>query len=163
MNTILFAAALVLASVTIVSPLAGALEAPGDVQLSRARYVAVRGVYYPGLTIPGVAEPLAIVALCVLLASMSPPTSTFWLVALALAAEALAHFLYWALIVPMNGLWLAGESPPADILDFRFGPKIAASDQMALQDRWERSHVYRAIASTAAFVFLIAATLMWSS
>jgi len=159
MNTILFAAALVLASVTIVSPLAGALDAPGDVQLSPARYVAVRGVYYPGLTIPGVAEPLSIVTLSVLLAALSPATAPFWLVALALAAEVLAHLLYWVLIVPMNGVWLAKERA----LDVWFGREIVQGDRMALQDRWERSHVYRVIASTAAFAFLVAATLMWSS
>jgi len=159
MNTILFATALVLASVTIVSPLAGALDAPGDVQLSPARYVAVRGVYYPGLTIPGVAEPMALVTLALLLASISPTTAPFWLVALALAGEALAHLLYWVLIAPLNGVWLAKE--PA--LDFWFGRETAPGDRTALQNRWERSHVYRAIASTAAFAFLVAAALMWSS
>ena len=159
MNTILFAAALVLASVTIVSPLAGALDAPGDVQLSRTRYVAIRGVYYPGLTIPGAAEPLAIVTLSVLLASMSPSTAPFWLVALALAAEALAHLLYWVLIVPLNALWLAKETLPADVPDLWLGREVDRDDRIALQDRWERSHVYRAIASSAAFALLVAATL----
>jgi Domain of unknown function (DUF1772) len=154
MNTILMAASLILASVTIVSPLAGALEVPGDVQLSRERYLAVRGIYYPGLTVAGVAEPLAIVVIGFLLASVSPAMPSFWLVALALAAEALAHLLYWLLIVPMNGVWMTGESLRATPV-----PGIDAADRSALQDRWERSHIYRAVASTAAFALLVAATL----
>ena len=120
-------------------------------------------MYYPGLTIPGVAEPLAVVTLTVLLASLSLSTAPFWLVALALAAEALAHLLYWVLIVPMNGLWLAKEPVSPDSLDAWLGREIVGGDRVALQDRWERSHVYRAIASTAAFAFLVAATLVWSS
>ena len=82
----------------------------------------------------------------------------FWLVALALAAEALAHLLYWVLIVPMNGVWL---KEPA--LDVWLGRENVQGDRTALQERWECSHVCRAIASTAAFAFLIAATLMWAS
>jgi hypothetical protein len=152
MTAIMMAASLVLASVTIVSPLAGALEVPGDVRLSRRHYVAVRGVYYPGFTIGGVAEPLAILALCVLLACTASATLPFLLVALALAAEALAHLLYWVLIVPMNGVWLSWESRLASA-------DADPQDRAALQDRWERSHVYRVVASTAAFVLLVASTL----
>ncbi len=147
MLAILMAFALVLASVTIVSPLAGALDVPGDVRLARDRYLAVGGVYYPGFTVSGVAEPLAILALAVLLASVAQSSWAFWLIALALAAEALAHGLYWFLIAPMNAAWLTSE-------------RLAARpDRAALLDRWERSHVYRALASTAAFALLVAAAL----
>jgi len=158
MNVMMLAASLILASVTIVSPLAGALEVPGDVQLSRDSYLAVRGIYYPGFTIAGVAEPLAVVVICALLASLSPAMPAFWLVALAFAAEALAHLLYWLLIVPMNRVWLAAESvPTASAPQATTGGETA--DRTALQDRWERCHVCRAVASTAAFVLLVAATL----
>ena len=148
MVMMLTAASLVLASVTIVSPLAGALEVPGDVRLSRERYVTIRGVYYPGFTLAGVAEPLAVLALGVLLASVAQTTWPFALVASALAAEALAHLLYWILIAPMNGVWIADDRP-----------RPASPGRDALQDRWERSHIYRTLASTAAFVLLVAATL----
>ena len=112
MPVILVTATLVLASVTIVSPLAGVHDARGDVRLSRERFVALRGLYYPGFTLEGLAEPLAILALSVLLASVARSTPAFWLVALALAAEAGAHLLYWVLIVPINRDWLAGERAP---------------------------------------------------
>ena len=158
MNAILLAASLILASVTIVSPLAGALEVPGDVRLSRGCYVAVRGRYYPGFTVAGVAEPLSIVAICALLASLSAATLAFWLVGLALVAEALAHLLHWVLIAPMNGVWLAGETLPTTVAP-ESGTGRDSPDRSALQDRWERCHVARAVASTAAFVLLVAATL----
>ena len=146
MNLMMTAAALILASVTIVSPLAGVLEVPGDMRLSRQHFVAVKGLYYPGFTIAGAAEPLALLAIAALLASLPFATAPFWLAALTLAAEAVAHLLYWVLIVPMNGVWLAGAA----------GRATAAGP---LQDRWERAHVGRSVASTAAFVLLVAATL----
>ncbi len=154
MTLILLAAALVLASVTIVSPLAGAFEMAGDMRLERGRYVSVGGVYYPGLTIAGVAEPLAIFVLVFLLASLLPMGLPFFFVALALAAEALAHLLYWVLIAPMNRVWLTDNSPPAqtDVQGRLASPR----------DAWELSHVYRLLASTLAFVLLVAATLSGS-
>jgi hypothetical protein len=158
MSLILMASALVLASVTIVSPLAGALEAPGDVRLERESYVAVRGVYYPGFTIAGVAEPLAVVVLALLLVSMSGGTLPFWLVALALAAEALAHLMYWVMIAPMNGAWL--DDPRRTRAANVWTARTAASgEEIALRDRWEVAHVCRALAATLAFVVLVAATL----
>ncbi|RBP12895.1 uncharacterized protein DUF1772 [Roseiarcus fermentans] len=152
MNLIMMAAALVLASVTIVSPLAGAFEVPGDASFSADRYVAIGGLYYPGFTIAGVAEPLAILALGVLLASVARETWPFWLIALALAAEALSHLLYWVLIAPVNGLLLAGDARPAPA-------EADRNERIALRERWELSHVCRALASTLAFVLLVAATL----
>ncbi len=157
MTVILLAASLVLASVTIVAPLAGALEAPGAVRLSRESYVVVRGLYYPGFTIAGVAEPLAIFALCVLLASVARTTWPFALVAAALAAEALAHLLYWVLIAPMNEVWLVGDGPPASRSP---AEETDREYRTALRDRWELSHVYRLLASTLAFVLLVAASLV---
>jgi hypothetical protein len=156
MSLIMMAASLVLASVTIVSPLAGALEVPGDARLSRDRHVAVRGVCCPGFTIPGVAEPLAILALTLLLASLVRTTWPFWLVALALVAETIAHALHWVLIASMNGVWPTGESRRASPGP-RFDP--GPDDRRGLQDRWERSHIDRTLDLTAAFVLLVAATL----
>jgi len=145
MPVILTSATLVLPSVTIVSPLAGVHDVRGDVRLSRERSVAVRGFYYPGFTFEGLAEPLAILALSALLASVVRSTPEFWLIALALAAEAAAHLLYWVLIVPMNKDWLADETH--------------AAERTALLDRWERRHIYRSVASTAAVALLAAAIL----
>ena len=154
MTLILLAAALVLASVTIVSPLAGAFEMAGDMRLERGRYVSVGGVYYPGFTIAGVAEPLAIFVLVFLLASLLPGGLPFLFVALALAAEALAHLLYWVLIAPMNRVWLTDEPMAQTDVQGRLA---------GLRDAWELSHVYRLLASTLAFVLLIAATLAGSA
>jgi hypothetical protein len=141
MNLMVTSAALILSSVTIVSPLAGALEGPGGVRLSRAHFVVLGQVYYPGFTLQGLAEPLAVLAIAIFLTSLPLGTAAFRLAAFALLAEAAAHSLYWALIVPMNGVWLAGvPSSP-------------------LQDRWERAHVGRSVASTAAFVLLVASRL----
>ena len=145
MSAILISATLVLASVTIVSPVAGVNDVRGDVRLSRDRYVSVRGLYYPGFTFAGLAEPLAILALAVLLASVARSTPEFWLIALALIAETVAHLLYWLLIVPLNRAWLAGETHAPGRAEF--------------MELWERRHIYRSVASTAAVAFLAAAIL----
>jgi hypothetical protein len=98
--------------------------------------------YYPGFTFEGLGEPLAILALAVLLASIARSTPEFWLIALALAAEAAAHLLYWLLIVPMNRAWLAGETHTADraaLLDLWSGAtSIARSPRRRRSPSWPR-------------------------
>jgi len=56
-----------LASVTMSLALAHALELPGKMRLDKQTYMAVQTIYYPGFTIGGLAEILAIVAAFVLL------------------------------------------------------------------------------------------------
>ena len=152
MTSIMMALALVLASVTVVSPLAGAFEVPGEGSVSRDRYVAIGSRYYPGFTVAGAAEPLAILALCLLLASVAPATGPFWLIALALAAETLSHCLYWVLIAPVNGLLFVRRADSARATD--------RGDPIALRERQELGHIYRALAATLAFVLLVAAALV---
>ena len=68
MNTILMAAWLILASVTIVSPLAGASRSRATCSFRASATWRSGGVYYPGLTIAGAAEPL----------SLSWRSASFW-------------------------------------------------------------------------------------
>ncbi|MGQ0445171.1 MAG: hypothetical protein ACT4O2_08630 [Beijerinckiaceae bacterium] len=57
--------------------LAHALEYPGKFRLPRETYLAVQTIYYPGFTIGGAAEPLAIAALAGLLAMTAVGTTQF--------------------------------------------------------------------------------------
>jgi hypothetical protein len=62
---------IVLVAVAMAQALAHALELPGKMRLGKDTYLAVQQIYYPGFSIGGAAEPLAIIALIVLLA-MTP-------------------------------------------------------------------------------------------
>ena len=51
-----------LSALVLTMTLAHALEMPGKMRLDREQYYAVQTIYYPGFTIGGAAEPLAILA-----------------------------------------------------------------------------------------------------
>jgi hypothetical protein len=57
----------VLVAVAMALALAHALELPGKMRLDRETYYAVQPIYYPGFTIAGNAEPLAIISTVVVL------------------------------------------------------------------------------------------------
>jgi hypothetical protein len=63
----MIAISLFLVVLTVVTSFAHVLELPGKMRLTRDQYLTVQPIYYPGFTYAGVAEPLSIVALAVLL------------------------------------------------------------------------------------------------
>jgi hypothetical protein len=85
-----------------------------------------------------------IVALAVLLWLSTRFTVAFWLLALALAAAMLTHFLYWVLLAPVNKVWLKGEALSAPACQF-FGATedTDRTDWTLLRDGWEWSDVCR--------------------
>ena len=63
--------------------LAHALEFPGKLRLDERTYLSVQTIYYPGFTIVGVAEPLAVIATFTLLFFPSQDRTHFSLILLA--------------------------------------------------------------------------------
>jgi len=55
-----------LAGTAMTMALAHALEFPGKMRLDEQTYMAVQRIYYPGFTVGGIAEPLAVVTTLVL-------------------------------------------------------------------------------------------------
>jgi hypothetical protein len=51
----------ILVAVAMVPALAHALELPGKLRLTRDAYFAIQPIYYPGFTIAGISEPVAII------------------------------------------------------------------------------------------------------
>ncbi|MGH6841047.1 MAG: DUF1772 domain-containing protein, partial [Methylocella sp.] len=49
-----------LVAIAMALALAHALELPGKLRLSKEQYLAIQRIYYPGFTIGGAAEPLAL-------------------------------------------------------------------------------------------------------
>ena len=109
-------AALALVAVALTGTLAHALELPGKLRLGREDYLTVQGIYYPGFTRAGLAEPAAILALLLLLV-MTPSGPRFWLTLGAFLAMVAVHAIFWLVTQPVNRIWVqssfAHSSPPS--------------------------------------------------
>jgi hypothetical protein len=145
---------LVLVVVTVSLSLAHALELPGKMRLGREQYLAVQPIYYPGFTYAGICEPAAVLALIALLILTPGGTPAFWLIAGALAAAGLESALYWILTAPVNRVWMQGQKLSGSAQKFCGTGMQEGQDWKALRDRWERSHVYRAMAAAVSFLLL---------
>jgi hypothetical protein len=69
--------AVILAAVAMAPAVAHLLEFPGKMRLGKDAYFAVQRIYYPGFTIAGISEPLAIAATAALLALTPSQSSAF--------------------------------------------------------------------------------------
>ncbi|NLS04371.1 DUF1772 domain-containing protein [Rhizobium sp. P32RR-XVIII] len=149
-----------LAAVAMSFALAHAAELPGKMRLGQEQYFIVQSIYYPGFTIGGIFEAASILATLVLLLLTPVETTAFWLVAGALAAVAVMQLVFWLVTQPVNKLWLKDAKLSGSARRFfetgasEIDP---AADWTVLRDRWERSHVLRAVASMLALILLLIA------
>ena len=143
--------------------LAHALELPGKLKLSKEQYFAVQKIYYPGFTVGGAAEPIGILLLLGMMLMFPVGSTAFWLMAAALLALAAMHLAYWLLTHPVNNFWLRDvELKKGGAGFFNFQPLgwLTDGDQAdwtSLRNRWEFSHVLRAVFGVASLIFLVAA------
>jgi hypothetical protein len=161
--------AVVLVGVAMALSLAHALELPGKMRLGREPYLAVQTIYYPGFTIGGgVGEAGGLLATVALLLA-GPDGTRFWLILAAIAALAMVQAVFWTMTQPVNKLWLRNTRlDPAAERFFSIGAQAAGADEgegevadwKALRDRWEKSHVIRAVFAMAAFVLLVVAVAL---
>lgn len=164
MVDVLQAVSLTLVVLAMVPALAHALELPGKLRLPKDAYLAVQPIYYPGFTIAGVSEPVAIISTIVLLV-LTRQRGAFWLTLVALLGLIGMHAVYWLFTHPVNNFWLRGEKltslgsgffslGPASKPE---GPSDHAVDWTDLRDRWEYSHVARAGLAFVSFIALVIA------
>ncbi|MFC4495640.1 hypothetical protein ACFPA8_16040 [Streptomyces ovatisporus] len=156
--------AVLLAAAVMAPAVAHVLELPGKMRLSRAEYVVVQRIYYPGFTFAGFGEFVAIAVTAVALALTEAGSAGFALRAVALAALAGVQAVYWLRVHPVNGFWLEGED-----LDrfssgfFAFRARRGGADPgghvewTALRDRWEYGHATRAVLAVVSLVLLVVA------
>lgn len=151
--------ALMLVSIAMACSLAHALEFPGKLRLSKEIYAAVQPIYYPGFTIVGgFAEILGLIGSFALLFVTPRDSTAFKVTAVAFIALLLMHAVFWLVTQPVNRFWLREQNLSATGAKF-FGLRRSASDPgrddwRALRDRWEYSHVARAVLSLAAMIAL---------
>jgi hypothetical protein len=140
--------------------LAHALEYPGKLRLDEQTYRAVQAIYYPGFTIGGIAEPVAAIAVLVLLVILRDRREQFsWVLAAFIALVAM-HAVFWSVTQPVNRYWLKDQKlSEAGAKFFDTGQINApdrsgtgATDWRSFRNRWEYSHIVRAILSAIAFI-----------
>ena len=142
-------------AVTMALALAHALELPGKMRLSKEAYYTVQPIYYPGFTFAGFAEPFGLLLTILLLVVTPLGTVNFWLTLAALAGLIAVQAVYWLFTHPVNKFWLQDEKlSRAGSSFFSFAANAEQSPPAAwteLRDRWEYSHVARAVLACASF------------
>jgi anthrone oxygenase-like protein len=154
---------LILVVLAMVPALAHALELPGKLRLTKEAYFAVQPIYYPGFTIAGVSEPVAIISTIVLLVLTPRGTADFWLTLVALLGLVAMHAVYWIFTHPVNNFWLQGEKLSGLGSGFFSWGSASKQDRQSntpvdwtqLRDRWEYSHVARAGLVFLSFIALV--------
>jgi hypothetical protein len=154
-----------LASITMSLALAHALELPGKVRLNREFYLATQTIYYPGFSIAGMSEGAVILAALILLLLTPTNSPAFpWTLA-GLVGLIAVHAVYWVYTHPVNKFWVKDlELQGAGAAFFSFAGKRGPGtnletdeDWKRLRDRWEYSHLARAILATISLIALIVA------
>jgi hypothetical protein len=154
-----------LASIAMSLAVAHALELPGKMRLSKDNYIATQTIYYPGFTIGGIGEGVSMVAALVLLLLTPTHSQAFWWNLAGLAGLVTMHAAYWIVTHPLNKFWTRDlELKGAGAGFFAVGKDKLAAREAAPEDRWRRfrnrweySHVFRAVVSAMALVSLIVA------
>jgi hypothetical protein len=149
-----------LAAFTAVFALAHAFELPGKKRLDRDAYLIVQRIYYPGFTIGGFAEIASQIVALVLLLLTPVGTPAFWLVLAGFLGLVVAHAIYWIVTHPVNKVWLQDETlgeASAGFFAFASDDRRGAAtmDWTVLRDRWEYSHVARAILARLSLLALV--------
>jgi hypothetical protein len=148
--------------------LAHALELPGKLRLGKEAYVGTQAIYYPGFTIGAVFGEFGaiLVTLALVIIGGTSAHEFGWNLS-ALAALLAMHATYWVVTHPVNKFWVRDSRLGSLGAGFfgvgKRGEATAATantDEVwaSLRDRWEYSHVARAVFAGIALLCLIVAT-----
>lgn len=155
-------ATLLLIALAMATSMGHALEFPGKLRLSRETYLAVQPIYYPGFTVVGgFGELIGMLGTLGLLFLTPRGSSAFWLTLGAFVAMTLMHVIFWTVTQPVNKTWLRDQSlNRASARFFGMRDEREASepqDWTRLRNRWEYSHVCRAVLCYTALALLAVA------
>lgn len=168
MLLILQIAATFLVSIGWALSLAHALEMPGKLRLGKEAYVGTQTIYYPGFTIGAAFGEFGAILVTLVLVFMTGTSSPAfgWNLSALLALLAM-HATYWVVTHPVNKFWVR-DSKLGNLGAGFFGVGKRGEDVAAnadaddvwasLRDRWEYSHVARAVFAGIALLCLIVAT-----
>jgi Domain of unknown function (DUF1772) len=143
------------------------LELPGKLRLDEQTYLAVQTIYYPGFTIGGICEPLAIIATAVLLLVGPKSQPQFWLTLAACLAIVCTQLVFWCVTQPANRFWLKNQELSTAGERFFGVVETKQAEQNRnnenwrhLRNRWEYSHAIRAVFSATALILMVVAVAM---
>src|SRR5436309_1704946 len=158
---------ILLVALAMVPALAHLLEFPGKSRLTKEAYLTVQPIYYPGFTIAGgIGEVGGLIAVLAVLLLTRQDTPAFWLRLVALAAIFGMQVVFWLFTQPANRFWL--QSTTLGGLGEAFfnvgsGTHSVRRDDpdgwKRMRDRWEYSHIVRAVLATLSFLLLVIATV----
>jgi hypothetical protein len=154
-----------LVAVAMSLALAHALELPGKMRLDKETYIAVQAIYYPGFTYGGFGEGLGILTTLILLLMTPADRSAFWWTFTGFIALVAMHAAYWVITHPVNKFWLkdtrlkgvGGGFFSLDPMKRGTACDDGSEAWRRLRNRWEYSHVLRAVLSVIALTSLIVA------
>jgi hypothetical protein len=152
---------LLLIAIAMACSMAHALEYPGKLRLPKETYFEVQGIYYPGFTfVGGLAEIAGLLgALALVFATPRGAGAAFVLTLAAFVSMLLVHAVFWIVTQPVNRVWVRKLNlNGAATRFFRSDTNTDAVDRnwSSLRDRWEYSHIARALLSTIALATLAA-------
>ena len=127
--------------------LAHALEYPGKMRLSKEIYMATQTIYYPGFTIGGIGEGLAVIATLGLALAVPRETAALWWAITGFLAMAIMQAIFWTVTQRVNRHWVAGL-PITGAAEKFFSVKSkgpGAGDWEQWRNRWEYSHIARSV------------------
>jgi xanthosine utilization system XapX-like protein len=150
-------------SVAMALALAHALELPGKLRLTKEAYYAMQSIYYPGFTIGGIGEAGGLLLSIILLLLTPMGSADFSLTLVGLLGLIGMQAVYWIFTHPVNRFWLRGEKLGSFGSGFfSIGAKRSSSqnetrqaDWMELRNRWEYSHVARAVLAMLSLICLV--------
>lgn len=160
--------AIMLTAVAMCTALAHTLELPGKLRLSKEAYRTVQPIYYPGFTIAGVGEGLAIVSAVVLLFLIPVGSAAFRWTAIGAIALVMMHAAYWIVTHPVNRFWLQDQQLSGagggffgfDPIGRRGNTNNDEDHWLRYRNRWEYSHLVRAALSFVALLALVIAAAL---
>jgi Domain of unknown function (DUF1772). len=148
-----------LTGVAMTMALAHALEFSGKLRRDEQTYMAVQMIYYPGFTLGGIGEGLAILATLILMIAKRGDGAAFWWALAAFIALLAMHTVFWLVTQPVNRYWLKHKrlGPVGTkffALDHANRSESGAADHnwKKFRDRWEYSHIIRAGLSVIALI-----------
>ena len=161
--------AVFLVAVAMALSLAHALEFPGKLRLPKEAYIATQTIYYPGFTIGGFGEVLAVVATVLLLFLIPQSSPAFLWFAVSFVSVLGMHLIFWTVTQPVNRHWVAAVPMSGTASTFFSVSRNPTANTFGdewerLRDRWEYSHIARAILASVGLISLtVAVAVYWRS
>jgi len=144
--------------------LAHALEFPGKMRLGKQEYLTTQAIYYPGFTIGGgIGEVLGIIATLLLVIFTPHDNPAFPWTVIGFIAVTVTHLIFWVVTQPVNRYWVSQLKLPSVAqrffsVDAEVQEVNSVQDQWeALRNKWEYSHVARAVTAGIGLVSLTVA------